>query len=112
MGTPVGGRAGMDTEDTVGVFVNTLALCSRPERTKVVLDYIQEVREYCLHAFDHQGYPFEELVQDVEKERDVSRNPLFDTMFTWEQRDRRASCISMDWKCSDMISIAALQSST
>ncbi|MCE3199513.1 condensation domain-containing protein [Paenibacillus sonchi] len=55
---------------------------------------LQEVREYCLHAFDHQGYPFEELVQDIEKERDVSRNPLFDTMFAWEQRDRSQLHIS------------------
>ncbi|WP_233476482.1 non-ribosomal peptide synthetase/type I polyketide synthase [Paenibacillus sonchi] len=94
VGTPVGGRLGVDTEDTVGAFVNTLALRSRPDGTKVVLDYLQEVREYCLHAFDHQGYPFEELVQDIEKERDVSRNPLFDTMFAWEQRDRSQLHIS------------------
>ncbi|AWX56431.1 hybrid non-ribosomal peptide synthetase/type I polyketide synthase [Brevibacillus brevis] len=88
IGTPVAGRLGVETEETVGAFVNTLALRSYPEGDKRVVDYLQELKAYCLQAFEHQSYPFEELVQQIEKERDLSRNPLFDTMFTWEQRDR------------------------
>ncbi|MDR9504671.1 amino acid adenylation domain-containing protein [Brevibacillus agri] len=88
VGTPVGGRIGAETEETVGAFVNTLALRSYPAGEKRVVDYLQELKAYCLQAFEHQTYPFEELVQQVEKERDLSRNPLFDTMFAWEQRDR------------------------
>ncbi|MGM0715560.1 MAG: condensation domain-containing protein, partial [Bacillota bacterium] len=81
VGTPVGGRIGAETEETVGAFVNTLALRSYPTGEKRVVDYLQELKAYCLQAFEHQTYPFEELVQQVEKERDLSRNPLFDTMF-------------------------------
>ena len=35
-------------------------------------------------AFEHQTYPFDELVKDLNISRDTSRNPLFDTMFTYQ----------------------------
>ena len=34
-----------------------------------------------MQAFENQDYPFEELVDQVEVNRDASRNPLFDVVF-------------------------------
>ncbi|UHA72100.1 non-ribosomal peptide synthetase [Paenibacillus sp. 481] len=82
VGSPIAGRSQADLADVVGMFVNTLALRSRPEGSKSFLDLLNEVKQQTLQAFAHQDYPFELLVEKLELTRDMSRNPLFDTMFT------------------------------
>ncbi|HEX3046833.1 MAG TPA: amino acid adenylation domain-containing protein [Bacillota bacterium] len=81
IGTPVAGRNHADLEDVVGMFVNTLALRNYPQGSKGFLEYLKEVHERTMEAFERQEYPFEELVEKLTIERDVSRNPLFDVMF-------------------------------
>jgi len=81
VGTPVTGRDHPDLEEVLGPFINTLALRSAPERKKRIGEFLQEVKEQVVRGLEHQGYPFEELVETVEAERDLSRNPLFSTLF-------------------------------
>ncbi|SCW86107.1 non-ribosomal peptide synthase domain TIGR01720/amino acid adenylation domain-containing protein, partial [Paenibacillus tianmuensis] len=81
VGTPLAGRHHADLEPIIGMFVNTLALRNYPSGNKTFLDYVGEVKEQALGAFDHPDYPFEELVNKLNVRRDMSRNPLFDTMF-------------------------------
>ncbi|MCG7211878.1 non-ribosomal peptide synthetase [Paenibacillus mucilaginosus] len=82
VGTPVSGRSHPDTANLVGLFVNTLALRSRPGRSLPFLQFLAAVRETALSAYEHADYPFELLVDRCGAARDISRNPLFDTMFT------------------------------
>ncbi len=42
--------------------------------------FLQEVKEMSLEAYEHQEYPFECLVNDLDQSHDASRNPLFDVM--------------------------------
>ncbi|SET96733.1 non-ribosomal peptide synthetase [Hymenobacter actinosclerus] len=81
VGTPVAGRVHPDAKQIVGLFVNTLPLRSLPSGDKLIADYLREVKLTALGAFEHQEYPFEELVEYVGGGRDMSRNPLFDTAF-------------------------------
>ncbi|MER0465970.1 amino acid adenylation domain-containing protein, partial [Bacillus cabrialesii subsp. cabrialesii] len=76
-----------DLEPILGMFVNTLALRARPEGGKPFVQYLQEVRETALEAYEHQDYPFEELVDKLGVTRDMSRNPLFDTMLVVQNND-------------------------
>ncbi|SHI02336.1 amino acid adenylation domain-containing protein [Sporobacter termitidis DSM 10068] len=87
VGTPVEGRLHADLRELVGMFVNTLAIRSRPAGHKTFTAFLSEVKEDLLNAYENQEYPFEELVGKVVARRDTSRNPLFDTTFILQNMD-------------------------
>jgi tyrocidine synthetase-3 len=87
VGTPAAGRSHPDLEFIIGMFVNTLPLRNKPAGEKSLRAFLREVKENTLAAFQNQDYPFEELVERVEINRDVSRNPLFDVMFVLQELD-------------------------
>jgi len=81
IGIPIAGRRHADLEKIIGMFVNTIALRNYPSREKTFTGFLSQVKERTLAAFENQDYPFEELVEKVTMERNISRNPLFDVMF-------------------------------
>ncbi|WP_432401628.1 non-ribosomal peptide synthase/polyketide synthase [Wukongibacter sp. M2B1] len=87
VGSPIAGRPHSDLQDIIGMFVNTLAMRNYPKREKTFEKFLQEVKENALKAYENQDYPFEELVDKLNLKRDMSRNPLFDTMFTLQNAD-------------------------
>ncbi|MCY9038740.1 amino acid adenylation domain-containing protein, partial [Bacillus inaquosorum] len=89
VGSPIAGRPHKDFEPILGMFVNTLALRTRPEGGKPFVEYLQEVRDTALEAYEHQDYPFEELVDKLGVTRDMSRNPLFDAMLVVQNNDHQ-----------------------
>lgn len=83
IGTAVSGRRHPDLSKMIGVFINNVAIRINPKFEKTYRTYLQEVRNTVYEALDHQEYPFEELVNKLSLDRDMSRNPLFDVMFIW-----------------------------
>ena len=81
VGTALAGRKHSDLEEIIGMFVNTLALRNYPCIHKTFREFLQEVKESTLNAFENQDYQFENLVEKVAANRDLSRNPLFDVAF-------------------------------
>ncbi|WP_434659697.1 amino acid adenylation domain-containing protein [Paenibacillus polymyxa] len=88
VGSPIAGRPHADLGNLIGMFVNTLAIRNYPEGGKTFHDYVLEVKDNALKAFEHQNYPFEELVEKLGVDRDLSRNPLFDTMFALQNLEQ------------------------
>ncbi|MFB6367570.1 SDR family NAD(P)-dependent oxidoreductase [Paenibacillus elgii] len=84
VGSVATGRSHVEMESMLGVFINTLALRTFPERGKSFAQYLKEVKTCVLEAFDHQDYQFDQLVEEVGAKLDSNRNPLFDTMFEWQ----------------------------
>ncbi len=85
VGTPAAGRRHADVQHIIGMFVNTLALRFKPRAAMPVRTFLKQVKATAVQAFENQDYPLEDLVQKIDLKRDVSRNPLFDVMFAFEE---------------------------
>ncbi len=81
VGAPVANRDRPETEELIGFFVNTLIVRARVDDAATVGETLAQVRDRALAAFDAQALPFEKLVEEINPQRDLSRNPLFQTMF-------------------------------
>ena len=81
VGTPIANRRYRELEDLIGFFVNTLALRASSLATLTFSELLQKVREVTLGAYAHQDLPFEKLVEELQPEHDLSRNPIFQVMF-------------------------------
>ncbi|NUR91948.1 MAG: AMP-binding protein, partial [Nonomuraea sp.] len=81
VGSPVAGRTRPEFEDIAGCFINTLVMRATMDGDLPYTDLLAQVREYALGAYAHQGVPFEQVVEELDPPRDLSRNPLFQVVF-------------------------------
>ncbi|WP_342563155.1 condensation domain-containing protein [Paenibacillus sp. FSL R7-0345] len=84
VGTPVANRITSEAQNIVGMFVNTLPLRSYPEAETSFTEYLNVLKPHVLEAFKNQNYPFEMMVEKLNISRDPSRNPIFDTLFVFQ----------------------------
>ncbi|MGD2085220.1 MAG: amino acid adenylation domain-containing protein [Candidatus Aminicenantes bacterium] len=80
IGSGVAGRRHADLQGIVGMFINTLAMRNYPEGEKTYESFMKEVITGCVRGFENQDAQFEELVDNLDLERDASRNAVFDIM--------------------------------
>ncbi len=78
LGTTIAGRKHHDLDDQLGFYVNMLALRSELNEGDTYRKVLRKTIEITLTAYDHQAYPFDELVGELKLNRDVRRHPLFD----------------------------------
>lgn len=88
-GIPISGRQLGDFDKTVGMFANTLAIRTITKSDASFKEYLEDVKSELLNAYSNQNYPFEQLIEKLELDRDLSRNPLFTTMFIYENATDR-----------------------
>ncbi|MDQ6531233.1 non-ribosomal peptide synthetase [Flavobacterium sp. LHD-85] len=87
IGSPIAGREDVDLQNQIGFYVNTLALRTQFDGLDSFEKLLENIKEVTLSAFEHQMYPFDELVDHLSLKRDMSRNPLFDVMVTFQNTD-------------------------
>jgi len=85
IGTPISGRTSKYL-DTVGMFVNTVALKCSPKANKTISELLYEIKTSSIKAIENQYYPFGELVKNL-KQTLRNRNPVFDVMLSYQSEN-------------------------
>ncbi len=92
IGTVTSGRTHQDLQGIVGSFINTLPIRLSLESGQAFYEVLEVLRDKMAEALDNQDYKFEELIDELNLERSIDRNPLFDTMIVMQNVQR----ISLD----------------
>jgi amino acid adenylation domain-containing protein len=95
IGSPIANRTHSQTEDLMGFFVNTLVLRNKINFDNSFIDLLQQTRQICLDAYAHQDIPFEYLVEQLQPERSLSYNPLFQVMLVLQNSAEVGTKISL-----------------
>ncbi|WP_325176171.1 non-ribosomal peptide synthetase [Burkholderia gladioli] len=85
IGAPVAGRRAQELEGLIGFFINTLALRADLSGNPGFAELLGRVKRNALAAYAHQDLPFEKLVAELAPARDLSRQPLFQVVFGFQQ---------------------------
>ncbi len=106
IGSPTAGRDHVDLQGQIGPYINILALRTQFSGQDNFLKLFREVKERTLKAYEHQVYPFDELVTQLDLSRDASRAALFDVMLILHNQTERGTAIEragMTLKPADLV---------
>lgn len=81
VGTPISSRNRCELEGLIGYFLNTLVLRTSLVDSMSFRELLGRVREVAQEAYLHQDLPLWKLVAELQPERDLSYQPLFQVMF-------------------------------
>ena len=91
IGTPVRGRSWPETEDLIGFFVNTLVLRSSVTSGDTFSTLLTQVKRTVVDALAHPDMPFDLLVKELNVPRDLSRSPIYQAFFSFQDATARSS---------------------
>nr|QEO74129.1 condensation domain-containing protein [uncultured bacterium] len=81
VGVPFANRNRTEFENVVGCFASTLLVRAEVRRGLSFRELIARVKSEALAVFAHSDLPFEKLVAEVQPDRNLSHNPLFQVVF-------------------------------
>ncbi len=84
IGTVVAGRNRRELENVIGCFMNFLPLRIPIQGTETGREILARVREVAVEAQNHQECPFEKIVEAINPERNLNRNPLYNVALLFQ----------------------------
>lgn len=108
IGTAIANRNRKELEPLIGFFVNTLALRLDLQDNPNFTDFLKQVRQVTLDAYTHQDLPFEQLVEELQPERNLSTTPIFQVMFVLDNGlPLELELPGLEWSILDRESVTA-----
>jgi len=89
IGSPIANRTLSEIENLIGFFANTLVFRTQFEEDMTYRELLTKVRDGCFGAYQYQDMPFEKLVEELHPARDLSRTPIFQAMFGYQDISNR-----------------------
>ena len=87
LGSPIANRDRNEMKRMIGMFVNNIVTKANINPEETFQNFLNEMREQILDDLSNQPYPFDMLVKKLGIKADNSRNPLFDVMFTYQNKE-------------------------
>ncbi|MFW0738273.1 MupA/Atu3671 family FMN-dependent luciferase-like monooxygenase [Flavobacterium sp. T12S277] len=87
LGFPVYGRDFSELEEQIGFYADTIALRTRFEGHHTFKELFNIVNTNAFNAYENREYPFEEIVNQLQVERDPGRNTIFDVFVVLQNFD-------------------------
>ena len=84
VGTATGGRKRPEFEKLMGLFMNMLVMRTNLSGNPTFRELVGRVRETTFEAQAHADIPFEYVVKELQPERSINQNPLFQVLFVLE----------------------------
>src|SRR6185503_20166301 len=84
IGIPVANRNALEIEALIGFFVNTQVFAADLSDNPSFHELLIRTRRTALSNYSHDLIPFEKLVDELQPQRDLSRTPLFQAMFVFQ----------------------------
>lgn len=94
VGCPIANRDLRDIKSLIGVFINTLVLRTDLSGNPSFQKLLHRIKDMATDAYQHQHVPFEYLVKQFEQTRDISRNPLVQIMFAYQNTSQQTLSLS------------------
>ncbi|MDM3847802.1 MAG: amino acid adenylation domain-containing protein [Aphanizomenon gracile PMC638.10] len=85
VGIPTSGRSLASSDSLVGYCAHVLPICSDFQTNTPFSEYLLEIKNILLEAYQHQEYPFAELIQKLNLSSDLSRSPLVTVTFNLDR---------------------------
>ncbi len=86
VGTPIAGRTDDEIEQLIGLFLNVLILRTKTHEADTFQELLEQVRQTALSAYEHQDFPVEKLIDELNPARDLSYNPLYQVWFAMQNQ--------------------------
>lgn len=78
IGSPVAGRSHPDLQHIIGLMIGAVMMRNFPTPRKSFLHFLEEVKTNALEAFEHQSYPYEELLKKLDWQEEPGHDPITD----------------------------------
>lgn len=87
--TAVANRQCPETQDMIGLFINSIIIRTDLAGDPTVRELIVRVRDWVAEAFEFESYPLHMLADELQPARDLTRFPLSQVFFNYLQPDSR-----------------------